>query len=256
MPNSAAASSRPALLALHGFSGGGADFLPLAQALAQEADWHLPDLPGHASSHALPCGPEAVIGFVEDHCQKLTLPRILLGYSMGARAALLHATTYPKSWQGLILISARSGIASEQARAERRKLDTERAAQILTLGVSAFLKQWQQQPLIRSQENIPTKIHADMQATRKKHTAAGLANSLQNFGQGNCPDLQPLLGRLTMPVCLISGEKDHQYHLYAEQMLGQLPNSIHRVIPDTGHMPHLENLPATTGVIHDFIKNR
>jgi 2-succinyl-6-hydroxy-2,4-cyclohexadiene-1-carboxylate synthase len=252
MPDPKTSSSGPALLALHGFSGGGADFDPLIEALGGQLHWLCPDLPGHGAGHSHPCDPQAIVTYINGLVPQLGQPKILLGYSMGARAALLHATAHPDCWQALILISARSGIGGE--RAQRRILDEQRACEIESLGLRAFLQAWQNQPLIRSQQNIPDALRANMQATRSGHTVSGLARSMRDFGQGNCPDLTSRLHRLKMPIQLITGENDPLYRQHAEQMLPLLANASHTVIPRAGHMPHLENLAASATTIRTFIK--
>jgi 2-succinyl-6-hydroxy-2,4-cyclohexadiene-1-carboxylate synthase len=76
---------------------------------------------------------------------------------------------------------------------------------------------------------------------------------MREFGQGNCPDLASQLHRLKMPVLLITGENDTVYRRHAETMLPLLTTASHAIIPNSGHMPHLENLPATASAISMFL---
>ncbi len=255
MPDPTRSISSPALLALHGFSGGGADFDPLIKALPEQEHWLGPDLPGHGVSSDHPCDPDSMVDFINSQIPHLPSPRILMGYSMGARAALLHATTYPDCWQALVLISARSGIATKDERVKRHTIDKQRAHEIISLGLPAFLQAWQNQPLIRSQQNIPDEIRTIMQAVRNRHSASGLARSMREFGQGSCPNLEPQLHCLKMPVLLITGENDTPYRHHAETMLPLLVNASHAVISNAGHMPHLENLHATARAIKAFLND-
>lgn len=145
------------ILALHGFTGRGSDFAPFAQLVG--GDWYCPDLPGHGPAPQLDCSPEATVQFVHKqltthHSQLSTAPKVLLGYSMGARAALQHAVTHPHAWNALILISPNPGIESESGRAERRKVDSKLAERIEQDGVSPFIDFWQSTPMIRSQKSI------------------------------------------------------------------------------------------------------
>src|SRR6266851_7131378 len=101
----------PPCLALHGFTGGGADFTPLVQAVP-ELTWRTPDLPGHAPDSAAPRAPgddcrfEACIQYLDAlPSSPPGVPEILVGYSLGGRLALRYALARPDRWTALILIA-------------------------------------------------------------------------------------------------------------------------------------------------------
>ena len=240
------------ILALHGFTGSGSDFSTLSQSCG--GDWHCPDLPGHGPDPMLDCSPQATLDFINDQLSTLnSQPSVLMGYSMGARAALLHAIHDPKNWAGLILISPNPGIEDDSARTQRRLSDADLADRIEREGVPAFLDYWQKTPMIRSQQNnIPTGLLESMQRKRLEHQAAGLANSLRQFGQGNMPNLWPELPKLNMPVCILTGEQDEKYTQIANRMIAI--QGEHTVIPNVGHMPHLENLEYSAIAINRFLE--
>ena len=243
------------ILALHGFTGCGADFVPLAQTIGGE--WHCPELPGHGPESQLDCSPEGTIDCINNalihHQISVNTQKILLGYSMGARAALLHATHHPDVWDALILISGNPGVENEINRSDRRIADSELAGSIERLGVKKFLEFWQETPLIRSQKVIPTNHRAFMQANRLKNTSLGLAKSLRQFGQGSAPNLWPEIGKLAMPILLITGEKDTKYTNIAQRMQKVLPNASHVSILNTSHMPHLEQSDSVEKAIKNFL---
>ncbi len=254
------------ILALHGFTGRGADFAPFARLCG--GNWHCPDLPGHGPQRQLDCSPEATVRQVtaaatrlprptaptQDSDQSAAAPKILLGYSMGARAALLHAVRHPDIWDALILISANPGIEDEAERATRRESDEALAQRIERDGLSAFLDFWQAQPLIRNQKNIRTDWYETMQANRASHSPAGLATSLRQFGQGSCPNLWPELAALKMPILLLTGEEDTKYTAIAQRMCASLPRHVSSVtLPRVFHMPHLEAPEASLQAIQNFL---
>lgn len=251
-------SQHVSLLALHGFTGCGEDFSKFSPFCGPGIAWHCPNLPGHGPAPDLSCGPEATIARVHDAQRALpkrahTHARVLLGYSMGARAALLHATTFPDAWDALILISANPGIESEAERTERRQSDARLAQQIETAGLRSFLECWQQHPLIRSQQNIPADWQPAMRAHRLQHSEAGLAASLRQFGQGQCPNLWPMLSKITSPVLLITGGHDEKYTKIGQRMARELATCNHAVVTGAGHMPHLEAPVDSSGYIRDFL---
>ena len=240
------------ILALHGFTGRGEDFLGFTKLCESGIRWQCPDLPGHGPDLSQSCDIEAILHFISD--QKPEKPRIALGYSMGARAALLHAVTYPEYWDALILVSGTAGIESDTERTKRKQQDDTLAERILRDGVDAFLRYWQQTPLIRSQQRIRPNWREQMQTNRRQHTAEGLAASLREFGQGSYPNLWPELDKLQCPVLLITGELDNKYCAIAKRMADYLPNAQWERVPDCGHMPHLE-APEQTALLIAKFKN-
>lgn len=173
---------------------------------------------------------------------------------MGARAALQLALTQPDTWQGLILISGNPGIETATERLARRQTDAKLAERIEREGLPQFLDFWQSLPMIRSQANIPRELRAPMQANRQQHSAIGLANSLRQFGQGNCPNQWPELHKITCPILCMSGEQDQKYHQIAQRIAQEQPSVQHIGIPQVGHMPQLEALAACSTAIRRFIK--
>jgi len=256
------------ILALHGFTGCGADFAPLAALCG--GDWHCPDLPGHGERAAAAYlktkslsksgRPLAMVECISEQRAtfdaQASIPNVLLGYSMGARAALLHATQFPTAWDALILISPNPGIEDEAERAKRRTLDAELADQIERDGLQAFLDYWKETPMIRSQKQIRAEWLAAMQQNRLKHTASGLANSLRHFGQGSVPNLWPELDKLTMPICLITGQQDIKYTEISQRILPTLhcPKAAHTIVDGASHMPHLEQAEACADVVKQFLE--
>ncbi|TVP76216.1 MAG: alpha/beta fold hydrolase [Puniceicoccaceae bacterium] len=251
------------LLAMHGFTGRGSDFAPFAALCADLAvgTWHCPDLPGHGIGNERDCSPEATVRWIEATAASAfaatdTSPRIALGYSMGARAALLHAIEHPEAWDALILVSGNPGIQTAEDRAARVVTDEELAQSLQRMGVPAFLEFWQETPLIRSQKNILSAWRERMLEARQQHTVDGLVRSLRQFGQGSYPNLWPSLKELKIPICLITGARDEKYTEIAQRMRPLLPNLQSRAasIEAASHMPHLEQAKATAAVVTEFLK--
>ncbi len=237
---------------MHGFTGRGDDFEGFSRLCGLETKWHCPDLPGHGPAPTVACAPQAMVEFING--QTPAKPRVALGYSMGARAALLHAISCPDHWDALILISATAGLESEVERGKRAEHDQMLAERLLREGVTDFLRYWQQTPVIQSQQNIRSDWLERMQANRRQHTAKGLAASLLQFGQAQYPKVWDRLDELNCPVLLITGEQDDKYCAFAKRMQTLLPNAQWRSISGAGHMPHMEAPKQTAAVIKHFRK--
>ena len=241
-------------MALHGFTGRGSDFAPLQAIAAESIDWLCPDLPGHGPDPLVDASPQATIQYISRVAQENPSHRILLGYSMGGRAALHHAVSQPDYWDALILIGANPGISDPTERMHREKDDAVLSQQIEEDGIEAFMARWQEQPIIASQSTIKPQWRTAMQEARKEHSANGLAQSLRQFGQGSIPDLWPKLGTLKCPVLLITGEQDAKYTAIAKKMLPLLRNGDHQVLEDAGHMAHIEAPEVATITIRKFLQ--
>ncbi|MEM1223911.1 MAG: alpha/beta fold hydrolase, partial [Verrucomicrobiota bacterium] len=248
------------IIALHGFTGRGSDFAPLEKRIKD--DWFCPDLPGHGPKPSSDCSPEATSQFVgrlhTQHKAHNLGPNILLGYSMGARAALFHTLENRKAWDALVLISSNPGIEDPEAQQVRIKNDEILARKIEEDGVKDFLNYWIETPLIKSQKDLRLEFRQRMQKARAEHTAIGLATSLRQFGQGSCPNLWPRIKELELPVLLITGGLDSKYTQISKQLLHEINSedrllAQHVVIEGASHMPHLENLEESAAAIDDFL---
>lgn len=243
------------ILALHGFTGCGEDFAPFADLF--QGHWLCPDLPGHGAAAKADCSIDGMIDSVRRYARELEgSPRILLGYSMGARAALLHALECAEHWDALILISGNPGIENADDRATRCESDNALAGRVETDGVEPFLEYWQSQPLIQSQQSIRSKWLSVMQANRAALTSSGIAASLRGFGQGAFPNLWPQLPKLTVPTLCITGDQDAKYCAIAKRMRTTLADAQTAIIPSAGHMPHLESPVETAAVIEQFLASK
>ena len=88
---------------------------------------------------------------------------------------------------------------------------------------------------------------------RLKNNSTGLVNSLRGMGTGQQPSLWSSLSALSVPTLLLTGALDRKYVNINEQMVLQIPNSMLRIIPDTGHNIHLEKPELFAEVVSVFL---
>ena len=252
----------PVILALHGFTGGGGDFAPLVET-APEYRWLTPDLPGHAPDPNAPGAPSddcrlaAGLGYLGALTSANPAgPLVLLGYSLGGRLALRYALTRPERIAALVLVGTSPGIANPADCAARRLEDEKLAQQVAAQGVPAFLQNWQRRPLIASQSNLPESWRKAMREQRGRLRATGLAASLRQFGQGAVAPVWDRLRELTMPVLVCAGANDPKYASEAAEMSRLCPSATLFLVPQAGHMAHLENREAFVEGLGRFLAKR
>ncbi len=245
------------ILALHGFSGDGTDFAPLAAAgAASGMTWLAPDLPGHGTCRVDDAERgytfEAVDALIAEALARLPPgPRRLLGYSMGGRLALHFAIHHPGAVDRLYLIGASPGIETARHREERHANDLLLAERIERNGIAWFAPHWEGRPIIQTQDNIRASWLEPMKARRRRLDPAELAHSLRGLGTGAMPSLWCHLPALSVPTTLFVGEHDTKFLGIAREMRRRCPALTLAVIPGTGHCAHLENPSAFLGALAD-----
>lgn len=160
----------------------------------------------------------------------------LMGYSMGARLALVYALEYPKGVTHLVLESGSIGIEDEGERQERYLADKALGNRIREQDIQWFSETWAKLDIFKTQQSLPAKVQQQIQRRRLLNNPHALAFTLEGSGQGSMPYVGHRLSELTMPVCYISGELDMKYTAIGEQYF----DDVHRIVPQVGHNVHVE----------------
>ena len=214
--------------ALHGNAGLPEDLLPLLHATGREyRAWHLwrwlEENPGAASFDGISASLNAAAG---------SRPRVLLGYSLGARLALHALTQQPDTWDAAILISAHPGLTDEKERAARLVQDQSWAARFLHEPWSDVIAAWNAQPVLAGEP--VSQDHQQQLETSRREVAIGF----DAWSLARQPDLRPLLPAVPCPVLWITGEKDMKFTALGEECCALLPCARHFICPDAGHRAH------------------
>ena len=172
----------------------------------------------------------------------------LMGYSMGARLALLYTLEYPKGVTHLVLESGSIGIEDEGERQERYLADTALGNRIREQDIQWFSETWAKLDIFKTQQSLPAKVQQQIQRRRLLNSPHALAFTLEGSGQGSMPYVGHRLLELTMPVCYISGELDSKYTAIGAQYFGD----IHRIVSKVGHNVHVEAPEAYRQILKQF----
>lgn len=249
--STAPSSQQPVLVWLHGLLGSGDDWLDTVHAL-KSYDHLLVDLPGHGGSQAQRCEDLQACAqqVVDTIIQQLGAqqPVILMGYSLGARVAMVAATSgmlKSVNLRGLVLESGNAGLAGEAERLTRLAHDRQWAQRFAYEPIVSVLNAWYQQPVFRSLTS--QQRHILIQA-RAHNSGEAIAHMLAATSLGTQCDLVSALQGVSLPKLYICGDKDEKF-LHLAQGYG-LPT---QVVHGAGHNVHKEQPQTFAALIHHFI---
>jgi len=204
---------------LHGFLGHPSDW-DSTLAYLPPCLSHCIELPGHGVSP-----------FVKNFQIKVPYKKFhLIGYSMGGRLAMQYAMRFPEKILSLTILSAHPGLKTTKEKQERLQLDKKWAQKLSTLSIDEFLSQWYDQPLFQS-------FKPDF-LMRRNHQIKELTSALLHYSLAHQVFHKP------KQALYVVGEKDEKYRcIYPEA----------HIIPEAGHMIHLQNPKAVAKVIEQRI---
>jgi 2-succinyl-6-hydroxy-2,4-cyclohexadiene-1-carboxylate synthase len=235
----------PRLVLIHGFTQTGRSWRRAAAELATDHEVVTVDAPGHGGS-------AAVVADVWTGAQCLAEAAgegVYVGYSMGARLALITALTRPGTVRGLVLLGVNPGIEDATERAARARSDEELADRIERDGLDPFLGQWLAQPLFAT---LPPD-RADIE-DRRRNTPAGLASSLRFAGTGRQDPLWDRVHTIHVPVLVLAGEHDAKFRALGERLAATIgPRASFTIVPDAGHAAHLEQPDAFVAIVRAWL---
>lgn len=222
------------LVLLHGLLGDADDWRPVIQALPG-VPCHALDLPGHGRNRAL-----RVSGFDEAHrwlCDELVARDIahyrLVGYSLGGRLALHHASHSPAGLQALLLENCHPGLPAGE-RPARIAHDEAWARRFECEPLTRVLADWYRQGVFADLDDDARTRQA---ARRLGNDGKAVAAMLRATSLGQQPNLGPWLAQGALPVTYVSGKRDHKFHQLACLMASQ-HRKINHLELDGGHNLH------------------
>jgi 2-succinyl-6-hydroxy-2,4-cyclohexadiene-1-carboxylate synthase len=238
-------NDKPPLLFLHGFTGSSEDW----RTIANHVDKGFPsigfDLIGHGKSASPQSeelySAEAIADQIKNILDITVKGKVILvGYSMGGRAALNFVVKYPEKVAALILESTTPGIKDNKLRKERVKSDGEVIQFIKTHTIREFIDYWMEKEIFNTQRRFSEEKRKRIKEAKLRNNPVGLINSLIGFGTGKMPPLFEHLNKIKCNALLITGELDTKFTKINKEILNLIPDAEHKVIKNAGHNTHLE----------------
>jgi 2-succinyl-6-hydroxy-2,4-cyclohexadiene-1-carboxylate synthase len=235
---------------LHGFTGSPGGLKPVTDVLtAHGLRVVAPALLGHGADDA---------GIHDFDSEVQRLARVLaasgerlhlVGYSLGGRLAIGLLCRHGELFSGATLISAQPGLSLAQARVDRRVADDVWCELLVSQGVAAFVKTWENLPLFATQATLGEDVLATQRAERLSHDAGGLVRSLKICGLAEMPSYWDELRRVRVPTTLVAGERDAKFVIIAQQMREKISGASLVVVPGGGHNLVLERPAVVAGIV-------
>jgi 2-succinyl-6-hydroxy-2,4-cyclohexadiene-1-carboxylate synthase len=247
------------VLLIHGFAGSSQDWLPLIESLPQNYNYALLDLIGHGKSDH-PLLPEFYTSDSIAKQIKAVKDRIagdngiiIVGYSMGGRAALYFATKYPEDIKGLIIESASAGIKDDKERKKRYEEDQKLIDFISSHSIEEFIDFWYDQEMFNTQRRFSNDKLKRLKKQKYTNSKIGLINILKGFSTGIMSPFHDKLLSIPVKTVLISGELDTKFTFINSRIVRGFKKAKHKVVKNAGHNTHLEDPKRFCEIVTNYL---
>lgn len=235
---------KPWLVLLHGFLGCGHDFEQVVELLACQFRILLVDLPGHGESALTDFPADNAFSHIHQLLQSTLRQREiqqyhLLGYSLGGRIALYHASQSPQGLLSLTLEACHPGLLDDAEKAERIVSDQQWAVRFARQHLHDVLQDWYRQPVFSS---LTESMREAMIAKRcRGNQGIALAQVLDAVSLARQPNLWLYLQQPEVPVQYFApGDKDAKFQALGKRIARECPQVWVKTFADAGHNIHWE----------------
>ena len=238
------------LVLIHGFGSDRLSWAGTSPALMEVARVHSLDLPGHGDSLAVEAGdgsPLALAEMVADALDANGITRAhLLGHSLGGAIAMVLALAQPGRVLSLSLL-APAGLGRELDReflAAFPELETKEDAE-------ALLQRLVSKPLLINRFTI-ARVLEQLERPGARDALRGIARGML-AQEAQAGDWAGQLASTGIPRLVIFGGADQINPPDTTSLVSFAGRTL--VIPEAGHLPHVEAARQVNDALTDFIKN-
>jgi 3-oxoadipate enol-lactonase len=240
------------LVLVHGFPLDHRMWLSQIELLSGSAHVIAPDLRGFGASQVVP-GTTTMQRMADDLAGLLDVlavhrPVILCGLSMGGYVAFQFVRKYRERLAGLILADTRSLADTPQAAAGRFKL----AEHVLQAGTGYAADAMLPKAFAPSSFRDHLAMTEFARQIVLEQSREGVAAALRGLAER--PDVTSELPGMSLPALVIVGEQDAiSPPDEMRAMAAAIPKADFVLIPDTGHLPPMENPLAFNAAVERFL---
>ena len=179
---------------------------------------------------------------------KITDPVVLIALSMGGRAAVNFALTYPAKTKALVLTDV---VVDGYTFQEFSLLPF--VAEAKQNGIQAGNQLFLDDPIYSTARN-DSMVFSQLRNMIMSYS--GWQWTHKNPLQGLTPPALEQLEKINMPVLIITGEKDiHDFQQVAEILHTHIKQSIKKQIPGAGHMCNMEKPDIYNKLVEEFLRS-
>lgn len=238
---------KPPLVLLHGLTGSGACWIPLARTLEGEYDVVMPDARGHGNSST------PLHGYrYEDHANDVVgliqglglVAPVLLGHSMGGMTAALVASQIGTAIRGVILADP-TFLSSERQREVHESGVVEQHRRLLSSNKGCVLDQLRVRHPHRSSEIIELLAEARLQTRIDAFDVLTPPN----------PDYRELVSTIYVPILLVIGDNGVVSLETARELQNLNPRLRVEQIQDVGHGIPYDQPHRFEAVVRSFLRS-
>jgi N-formylmaleamate deformylase len=239
--------AKPPVVLLHGLSGSGACWIPLARALEGEYDVVMPDARGHGNSSTPPDGyryedyASDVVGLIQG--LGLTAP-VLLGHSMGGMTAAVVASQLAAAIRGVILADP-TFLSPERQREVHESDAVEQHRRLLSLDKRDVLAQAR----VRHAHRRPELVELVTEARLK--TRIGSFDVLRPPN----PEYHQLVSTTDVPILLVIGDNGVVSLETAQELQKLNPRLRVEQIQNAGHGVPYDQPESFEVVVRSFLRS-
>jgi N-formylmaleamate deformylase len=238
---------KPAVVLLHGLTGSGACWIPLARALEGEYDVVMPDARGHGNSSTPLNGyryedhASDVVGLIQG--LGLAAP-VLLGHSMGGLTAAVVGSQIATAIRGVILADP-TFLSPERQREVRESDVVEQHCRLLSSNEGDVLAQLRVRHPHRSSELIELLAAARLQTRIDAFDVLTPPN----------PEYQELVSTIYVPMLLVIGDKGVVSFETARELQDLNARLQVQLIQDAGHALPYDQPDRFEAVVRSFLRS-
>jgi pimeloyl-ACP methyl ester carboxylesterase len=261
-----AAGEGPPLVLLHALGESALDWRWILPALAHTNRVYAPDLPGfgYSAKPSAEYSPDFFARFVAAYLDALGLDRsALVGNSIGGPAALRLALSEPARITALGLVAS-AGLGREITYALRLPTLPGYGEAAVAWGktpLGAFQRAWSRVPLLFGHpERVPGEWITEQTRIAQlpgftEATMVALRAQVDIGGQREV--LVDQLPHLEMPTLIIWGKRDRVFpYAQGQKAASRLRQGILELIPDCGHLPHVEQPERFVSTLGEFLNDQ